>query len=149
MSQFTKITSGSSAFAQAVKTFDSLVDRFDYDGMAKAYNELAVSEIMQFEYKRGKSSVVRQQLEKRGLSSGQDFQVRSAGIEGNEENALVLIRRDSDKAAGAVVHAQRGRKSAASKAATADAAAPAADAGTAAPAADASAKADAKGAKGK
>lgn len=145
MATFNKISKGSDAYAKAVETFDALVDRFDYDGMAKAYNDLAIGEILTFDYKRGKASVVRQQMEKRGLTNGADFDVRSAAQEGNEDTATVLIQRNSDKPAGAVQHAARGRKpgsttAPAAAATAATAGAPAADA-NGKPAADAKPKA--------
>lgn len=110
--QFNKITSNSPAYAEAAKTFDSLTDRFDYDALALAYNDLKPTEMLQFEYKRGKGAVVKQQLEKRGLKQGDDFTVRSAQKEGSEDVSVVLVKRNSDKAAGEAVHGQRGRRAA-------------------------------------
>jgi hypothetical protein len=125
MSKFNKIAKGSAAFDAAVKVFNESVDRFDYDGMAEAYNETAVGDYLSFEYKKGKGAVVAQQLEKRGLKRGDDFDVRSASNEGTD-TATVLVLRISDKTAGPAQHAQRGRKPATPAAGTEGAAAPAA-----------------------
>lgn len=135
MSKFNQIAKGSAAFDTAVKVFNESVDRFDYDGMSEAYNGTEVGGYLSFEYKKGKSAVVAQQLEKRGLKRGDDFDVRSQANEGSD-TATVLIKRLSDKPAGEAQHAQRGRK----PAGAADAGTPApaqAAAGAPAPAADA------------
>lgn len=140
MSQFQKIGSNTPAFAEAHALFESMQDRFDYDGLANAYNDCTPGEMVKFNYKKGKASVVSQQLARRGLAKGVDFTVRSAAIEGNDAESLVFVLRNTDKAAGPVVVGQRGRKP---KAGT-DAAGSGTAAAEAAPATPAPAKGSAK-----
>ena len=109
MSKFNRIAQDSPQFQKALEVFNQMGDRFDYDGMAGAYNELTQGEILSFEYKKGKAAVVASQLEKRGLVRGADFDVRSAANEGSD-TATVMIQRNSAKTAGAAQHAPRGRK---------------------------------------
>lgn len=109
--KFTKLAAGTAEFNAAKAAFDSLQsDRFDYDGLAVAYNDLAINELLQFEYKKGKGAVISTQLAKRGLGKGIDFTVRSSSIEGNDENGVVFVQRNTAKAAGPAVLGQRGRR---------------------------------------
>lgn len=131
--QFNKISQGTPAFDTAAKTFESLTDRFDYDALAAAYNDLKPGEYVSFEYKKGKSAIVAHQLVKRGLAKNGDFELRSGSAEGSE-TATVIVKRVTDKPAGPLVKAPRKPK--------ADKAAPAPAANASAAAADA--KADPK-----
>ena len=70
MAKFTRITQSAENFNKAVELFESMTDRFDFDGLVAEYKQLGIGELTQFEYKRGKSSVIRQQLAKRGLVPG-------------------------------------------------------------------------------
>lgn len=107
MALFNKIKAGSEQYKAAANLFDSLADRFDYDGLAAEYNTLEKDEMLQFEYKKGKGAVVRQQLEKRGLKNSEDFSVRSAAKEGSEDISVIIVKRLSDKATGPVERAAR------------------------------------------
>ena len=98
MAKFNRIKQSDPNFQNAVTAFESLADRFDFEALAAEYNELAPQEMVSFEYKKGKSSQVRAQLARRGLTPGVDFDVRSANIANNEEVALVTVMRLSAKA---------------------------------------------------
>lgn len=113
MSKFNKISKDSANFGTAEKVFSDAVARFDYDGMASAYNETEVGGYLSFEFKRGKSAIVSNQLTKRGLTRGDDFEVRCvANSEAGEDAATVIIHRLSETETGELERAPRGRRKA-------------------------------------
>lgn len=129
--KFTSIAPDSEQFAKVASQFESLnSDRFDYDALARAYNETAKGGYIQFENKAGKSSVIRADLEKRGLEKGIDFTINAAGKEGDDKTDVVFIRRETDKVATGKVREPRTPKTpvAAGDAGNADAGAAAANA---------------------
>lgn len=112
MAKFQTISKDSSKYSEIERVFNSTNERFDYDGMAEAYNDTEVDGYLAFEFKRGKSSVVANQLQRRGLRRGVDFDVRSKAQDGTEDGAIVMVQRLSDVAAGPAQHGRRGRPAA-------------------------------------
>ncbi len=74
--------------------------RFDYDALARTYNQTPVDSFVSVETKAGKGSFIAKQLEKRGLSRGIDFDLRSTAIDGKEGEALTVVKRLSEAEAG-------------------------------------------------
>jgi len=110
---FNKITKESANFEAVAKTFETLGgDRFDWDGLAREFNALESGELVTFEFRAGKSSAVKNNLEKRGLQNGIDFTLRTADKKDDAENQLVFLRRESDKAPTAIVRTPRAAKAA-------------------------------------
>ena len=108
MAKFNVVSRDSAAFDNVAKTFAESSERFDYDGMASAYNSTEQGGFLTFEHKKGKSSIVSAQLERRGLQRGVDFDVKSRSV-ANSDTAVIMIERVTEKDAGPAPVVRRGR----------------------------------------
>lgn len=113
--QFNKINTTDEAYAVIDAALNSTAeDRTDYNIVAKAYNDLAISQGMSFEFPKAKYPSLKKQLEKRGLVVGVDMQIRhvvdGADEQGNGGTDTVIMRRLTEKAAQILVITVPNRK---------------------------------------
>ena len=107
--QFKTISATDPSYVGLKDQLAKLNDRFDYDALANAYNGLTVGQIVSFEYKEGKASIVAKHLEKRGLTRGVDLEVESA-VDPTTKKNVVFITRLTDKKTQALVRAPKAPK---------------------------------------
>lgn len=114
--KFETIKPTDEAFVKLSTELSTLNERFDYEALGNAYNNLPIGAILKFEYKEGKMSIVSKQLEKRGLERGVDCTVQSAEVDGKN---IVFVTRNTDKKTQAIVRAPKAAKAADAAAPTA------------------------------
>ncbi len=106
MAKFNVINPSSENYAAVAAQLEQTSDaRFDYSGLARAYNGLEVKAIMNFEYPKAKITMLQKQLEKRGLVRDIDFGLSGAKTDDGKE--LAFITRFTDKATTALAPATR------------------------------------------
>lgn len=133
--KFNVIDQTSANYAAIQAALASAVTRFDYNELARVYNQRQPGAIVQFEYSKAKIAMLAKQLEKRGLKRDQDFTLVGATNEATKGEEA-FITRLSEVPANIVSSGPRGPRG------PRKAKAPAT--GTPAPAADGPAKAKAK-----
>jgi len=119
---FKRVSADSELFNQINAAETAGKQRFDYDGLAFAYNGLPVGEMLTFEWAKEKIPTLKAQLEKRGIVHSVDYTVKPVVIDELEHAA---ITRGTDKATVKVPSKPRGPRK---KNAEAADSAPAADA---------------------
>lgn len=102
--KFTTIAPNDASFQKLQAELSTLNERFDYEALANAYNNMTVGSVLKFEYKEGKMSIVSKQLEKRGLERGVDCTVQSAEVDGAN---IVFVTRNTEKKTQAIVRAPK------------------------------------------
>lgn len=106
MSKFNVINPSNENYAAVAAQLEQNSDaRFDYSGLARAYNGLEVKAIINFEYPKAKITMLAKQLEKRGLIRDIDFGLSGAKTESGTE--LAFVTRFNDKASTPLAPATR------------------------------------------